>query len=138
VDAGQPPVDAGPPPQCTNVALRNGQLRVTDAAVIDANRPAGFPADCITVAQNLTVNGTVLGNLNGLEYVAAINGNLVITDNLSLDDVSGLANLLSVGGDVTITGNTALSQCAAEAFAATLTVGGTVTVTGNLDDTPCN
>ena len=57
---------------------------------------------------NLTIQSTGLIDLEGLGSLAAVSGNLAISDNDSLENLYGLNNLKSVGGGLTIVNNNAL------------------------------
>jgi hypothetical protein len=65
---------------------------------------------CTVIEGNVTINGEDITNLNGLNVLISIGGNLRIEGNASLTSLSGLDNLTSVGGNLWISYNDSLSN----------------------------
>jgi hypothetical protein len=71
--------------------------------------PINFPS-CSEIAGDLIINGHNIKNLNGLNAVTFIGGQLAIVMNDSLQTLAGLENLVSVGKFVTIYDNPLLNS----------------------------
>ncbi len=69
------------------------------------------PASCTTVTGNVTISSPVLTNVDMMQNVQVITGDLVFASNTLLDDLGGLAALTTVGHDLTIGSNAALTVC---------------------------
>ncbi len=70
-------------------------------------------------------------NLNGLENITAINGELDISSNDSLQDLNGLHNIVSIGGDLFIDGHSSQSLEDLSGLEGLLTVGGDLSIEDN-------
>ncbi|MFO7613146.1 MAG: T9SS type A sorting domain-containing protein [Bacteroidales bacterium] len=90
--------------ECNNspVCLPFGNYYFFNQLDID-NFPIDYP-DCTELEGNVRISGSA-SNLNGLNQITAIRGNLQIFDNDSLSELSGLNNLTSVGGSVILSTN---------------------------------
>ncbi|MEQ1566863.1 MAG: hypothetical protein ABMA64_14570 [Myxococcota bacterium] len=66
----------------------------------------------------------------GLEGLTAVSGSVRIAGNLALGDV-GLPNLAAIDGDLAVTDNPELSQVAVDGWIAGIEVGGSTTASGN-------
>ncbi|MBC8489933.1 MAG: T9SS type A sorting domain-containing protein [Bacteroidetes bacterium] len=65
--------------------------------------------DCVRIKGNVTISGEDISNLNGLNVLISIDGNLEITGNNTLTSLSGLNSINSLGGNLWIAGNDALN-----------------------------
>ena len=64
-----------------------------------------------TIIGNLTIsNNPLLKNMIGFEGLNSVDGNLLINNNAILDSLSGLENLISINGDLIIENNAILSD----------------------------
>jgi hypothetical protein len=68
-----------------------------------------FPG-CAQIMGGVTISGSNITNLNGLNIITSIGGNLIIESNPALVNLSGLENLSYVGGDFYLQGNLALND----------------------------
>ncbi len=73
------------------------------------NFAANYP-DCTEILGSVTMNNTLIVNLNGLSQITAISGDLDLNTNTYLSDISGLSNLTSIGGDLDLSYNTNLEN----------------------------
>ena len=71
--------------------------------------PVNYPT-CIWIEGDVTINGDDIADLNGLDVVTAIGGNLSIMNNDILTSLAGIENITSIGGNLEIAGNTVLSE----------------------------
>jgi len=78
------------------------------------NFQSNYPG-CTEVEGDVTINGDDIANLNGLDILTAIGGDLVIGDTLNpptanplLTNLDGLESLTTLGGDLNIISNQAL------------------------------
>ena len=77
--------------------LPYGNYNFTSQADIDSFQSA-FPG-CTDLEGNVSIKGSDITNLSGLNNINSIGVSLVITDTDLLDNLSGLENLSSVGSD---------------------------------------
>lgn len=82
--------------------LPNG-ITFTTQSAIDSFQ-FNYP-NCTEIEGNLVINGAAITNLNGLNTVKTVGGDLVIVDNNILITLSGLDNLDSIGGVLGIISN---------------------------------
>lgn len=75
-----------------------------------------------TQAAFITVNGPNINNLNGLDTITVITGNLTIYDNPILTDINGLSSLQEIMGNLDIYNNPNLTNL--QGFSSLQTVGG--------------
>lgn len=68
---------------------------------------------CTEIQGDVTINGNNICNLDGLESVTFIGGNLSIICNYSLSDIDGLGNLTSIGGILQLSDNPSLTSLTA-------------------------
>jgi hypothetical protein len=93
--------------------LHNGIVFSTQAAI--DNYQANYP-DCTSIEGSVIVCGTDITNLNGLNVITSIGGNLVIgslnntNQNPNLTNLTGLNNLVSVGVTLYINNNLSLNN----------------------------
>lgn len=66
--------------------------------------------DCTEIGGDLVVNGSDITNLNGLEDIVAVGGDLYIWNNPLLLSLSGLDQLVSVGHDIRLVNNSLLND----------------------------
>jgi len=71
--------------------------------------PINYPT-CIWIEGDVNINGDDITDLNGLDVVTAIGGNLSIMNNDILSSLAGLENITSIGGNLEIAGNNVLSE----------------------------
>ena len=71
-----------------------------------------------------------------LPELKEVTGNIIITYNESLKDISELSGLKTVGGEFKVTHNDELATTAVEALRDQCTIKGAVTIEGNLSDGP--
>lgn len=88
-------------------------LFMNSQADID-NFPTDYPGcTALPVGVNLTINDAIpneITNLDGLNQLISIGGNVLIEDNQALTNLDGLSQLSSVGGSFTIWDNDALTN----------------------------
>lgn len=82
------------------------------------------------VSLSVLVNPS-LQNLNGLEGIVFIAGNVQVMGNETLSDVSGLGNVTELLGDFVMTVNQQLCQADADALALSMSASGIIDTTGN-------
>ena len=82
----------------------SGDFSITNASDLDAL--SGYTS----ISGNLTIDGTSLTNLDGLECLLAIGGYLHVGDNTQLNDLHGLQNLSTVNQRVTFDNNDGLTN----------------------------
>lgn len=90
-------------PQCLN-----GGIIFTTQTQID-----NFKTDylsCTEILGNIQISGPLITNLDSLDIIAAIDGNIIIKENDYLYDLSGLRNLTTINGNVRIEQNAFLSS----------------------------
>ncbi|RLD51636.1 MAG: hypothetical protein DRJ05_18205, partial [Bacteroidetes bacterium] len=75
-------------------------ITFTDQQQID-DFQTDYPG-CTEIEGDVEINGSDITNLNGLNVVTAISGELLIENNSSLLDLTGLENLASIGWDLVI------------------------------------
>ena len=77
------------------------------------NFKSNYP-NCNHIAGSVTISGNYLvnniTNLNGLDEVKSIGGNLRFNNNNVLTDITGLENLTSIGGTLSVTDNPLLTD----------------------------
>lgn len=66
--------------------------------------------DCDDLKGDVTISGTLLSNIDGLNTIGRIRGNLVISDNSSLVDLDGLSGLERVDGSLLLKDNSLLAS----------------------------
>ncbi len=71
------------------------------------NFPNQYP-NCTEIEGNVTITGSVI-NLDSLDQIISIGGDLVIEDCEELETISGMENLTELGGDLNIKGNDSLT-----------------------------
>jgi cysteine-rich repeat protein len=86
-------------------------------------------ADCRTITGDLTIVETSLANLNGLEKLELVEGELRIRNNYALDSLNGLIGLVSIEGFVSIHANVKLRSL--DGLGNLRTVGGLFQISGN-------
>ncbi|MBI5917160.1 MAG: T9SS type A sorting domain-containing protein [Bacteroidetes bacterium] len=87
---------------------------------------------CTVMPFSITIDEAVMGdiiNLDGLSALTAIVGNLIITNNAALNDISGLSLVGSIGGELIIENNAALPNLSG--LGAVLTIGGSLAIGDN-------
>lgn len=88
--------------------IMDGNYNITDEQSLQAL--AGYTE----INGNLIILDTTLANLNGLECLSIISGDLIIGyynhGNSNLTNIDGLINLTSIGGDLSVTCNDALTN----------------------------
>ncbi|MBK7174787.1 MAG: T9SS type A sorting domain-containing protein [Bacteroidales bacterium] len=73
----------------------------------------GFHIDypgCTQIEGDVTISGSDIENLDGLNVLISVNGNLKIKSNIILSELSGLQNLEYLGGDLRIEQNNVLEN----------------------------
>lgn len=103
----------------------------SDGASIDTICSADCP---LSIQGNLTVTDTGLQSLAGLECITIVTGDVAITANDELIDLTGLVAIGSIGGDLRITDNLELPMSSAHAVADRIgegNVGGSVIIERN-------
>ncbi|MEM6990550.1 MAG: hypothetical protein AAF721_08640 [Myxococcota bacterium] len=101
---GEPLPPLPPPPDCVEGTVVDPWLHIDGT---DLDERASL--DGVTVVDgDLIVRRTPDSNLDFLQCVRQITGDLYIHDNDNLTDVSGLTWVQSIGGDIVITDNDAL------------------------------
>ena len=65
---------------------------------------------CTEIEGDVEINGDEIQNLNGLDTVTAIGGDLKINSNDALTSLSGLDSITSIGGELRIVFNTSLTS----------------------------
>ena len=66
--------------------------------------------ECTKIAGHVTISGTDIINLSGLDHLTSIGGDLIIIDNFHLTNLTGLESLISIGRDLTIIANFTLTD----------------------------
>ncbi|MCB2222374.1 MAG: T9SS type A sorting domain-containing protein, partial [Bacteroidetes bacterium] len=94
---------------CENNCLAEG-ITFTMQEEID-NFQVNHPG-CIEIEGDVVINGEDIVNLNGLDVLTAIGGNLWIEENELLISILGLDNVSSIDGSLHIANNTALTRLA--------------------------
>jgi len=92
---------------CDGICLPFG-ITFTTQEEID-NFQANHP-NCYEIAGNVTISGVDINNLNGLEAVTSVWGNLGIGGNASLNSLTGLENLNTIEGNLLIVDNDLVSN----------------------------
>jgi hypothetical protein len=67
-------------------------------------------SNCTELEGNVTISGSDITNLNGLNVLTSIGGSLSIGINAALTNLTGLDNLTSIGGDLSIYSNETLTS----------------------------
>jgi len=75
------------------------------------NFQTNYP-NCTQIEGNVLISGNGITNLNGLNVLTSIGGNLTISSTGNLYSLSGLNNLIYVGHDLGIRSNSALNSLA--------------------------
>jgi len=83
-------------------------ITFTTQAQVD-NFQTNYPG-CTEIEGDVTITGSNIRNLNGLNAVASIVGNLNIWNNQKLTKLTGLHKLISIGGSLHIRSNSALTS----------------------------
>ena len=83
-------------------------INFTAQAQLD-NFQANHPG-CMQIDGGVTISGSDITDLNGLNLIASIGGPLGIWNDNLLSDLSGLNSLTSVGGNFTIQNNVSLTD----------------------------
>ena len=86
--------------------------------------------NCTLIEGNVTIFGYNITNLNGLNVLTSIGGNLNIECNDVLTGLGGLINLTYIGGDLYISGNLALTNLTG--LEHVTSVGGNITLANNV------
>ena len=73
------------------------------------NFQTNYP-NCTEIEGGMTIIGSDITNLNGLNVLTSIGGYLWIDDNAALTSLTGLENITSIGGDLVIYANNALTS----------------------------
>ncbi len=76
------------------------------------NFQTNYP-NCSEIEGDVEINGDDITNLNGLDVITAIGGNLTIESNDVLTSLAGLDSLISIGGNLEIIANALLSDLTA-------------------------
>ncbi|HMS68047.1 MAG TPA: hypothetical protein PKD18_07905, partial [Saprospiraceae bacterium] len=76
---------------CVPCGAANATISLTTQAQVDL-------FNCTEVLGNLTIAGSGITNLNGLNELTSVWGDLNIYNNIGLTSLSGLDNITSVGG----------------------------------------
>jgi hypothetical protein len=92
----------------TMPCLPSGNYYFGSQSDID-NFQSAFP-NCTTLEGNITISGSDISNLNGLNMVTSIAGDLVIRWNSTLVTLIGLEDLTFIGGGLSIWQNNALTS----------------------------
>ncbi len=92
---------------CNNDCLPDG-INFTSQAQID-NFQTNYPG-CPEIEGNVTIHGSDITNLNGLNVLTSIGGYLDIIDNNALTSLNGLDNLTFIWGNLDISGNGVLTS----------------------------
>lgn len=66
--------------------------------------------NCTEIEGDVTINGSEIANLNGLNVLTSIGGTLNLTDNFDLTNLSGLEGLINIGGDLIFYFNSGLTS----------------------------
>jgi hypothetical protein len=96
---------------CTAIAANAqcpGQFTLSTQAQVDAF-PTNFPG-CINLTSKLTITGTDIVNLNGLNAIETTANSIEIINNPLLASLNGLTNLTSIGVEFKIDNNDALTD----------------------------
>jgi hypothetical protein len=102
------------PPEVANACgitlpcLPFGNYYFFTQAEID-NFQTNYP-NCTEIEGDVEINGDDITNLNGLNILTAIGGELSINGNDALTSLTGLDNVTSIGGELSISGNDALTS----------------------------
>jgi hypothetical protein len=87
-----------------------GGINITTQSEIDSfqtNHP-----NCTIIEGNLVISGNEIANLNGLNAIVTVNGNVIINQADSLINLTGLDNLTSIGSYFTVEYNNSLASLA--------------------------
>ena len=86
--------------------------------------------NCTQIEGDVTINGYNITNLNGLNVLTSIGGNLNIECNEILVSMGGLNHITSIGGDLYFIGNLALTSLAG--LDNLVDIGGDLLITNNI------
>ena len=90
--------------------------------------------NCYThITGDLIINNSSLTDLNGLQCLYEIGGDLIIQNNNNLYDLTGLEQLYTIGGNLNVTDNSELCTSDADDLEEQVDVGGTTDISGNKD-----
>jgi len=105
---------------CSFSSVSSGQLCLPDRinlnSQVDIDNFASNYPNCTEIEGDLYIGGffnqknTDIINLNGLNQIVSVKGDLIIWHMINLTALTGLENLTSVGGGLGISGNPALSN----------------------------
>lgn len=118
------------PPEPDVEIILDGDYIVEAPEDLDAFRAEGYT----DVDGNLIVRSSpsdALTNLNGLESLEEVTGDLFIVQNGALTDISGLRGLTTVGGDLVVADNSVLPNLDGFGLATLQTVGGGLEIESN-------
>jgi hypothetical protein len=118
--------DKGFPPDPVCTCLPDG-ITFTTQAQIDSFQ-VNYPG-CTEIEGDVAIQGSSITNLNGLNMVASIVGDLDIWVNNALTNLTGLENLASIGGSLLIYENSVLTSLMGLENLAT--IGGGLTIESN-------
>ena len=103
-------------------------VTLSSQAQVDA-----FPttySGCPVLPFNLTIDGADITNLNGLNGITSVGGDLYISNNPMLNNVDGLSGLTSVGGFLFIESNALLTNV--DGLSGLTSVGGYLRILTNI------
>ncbi len=124
---------------CNGEPCQIGIIYFYNQATVD-NYPSNYP-DCSQINGNVCIgfcsgdNNSFTNNLNGLNQITHIYGDLTIENNGNLSSLSGLNDSLFISGDLTIEGNDGLVDLNGYE---NITVGGNITISYNDNLTSLN
>jgi hypothetical protein len=85
---------------------------ITFSTQVQVNNFGTTYPDCTQIDGSVLICGYNITNLDGLNVLTSIGGNLLVECNEALTDIQGLANLTSIGGTLCFNGNMVLSSLA--------------------------
>lgn len=111
---------------CENNCLPEGITFTTQEQI--NNFQINYPG-CTEIEGDVTIQGDDITNLNGLDVLSSIEGNLLIIENYSLTSLTGLEGVSLIGGDFHLGGNdTLISLMGLEGL---ISIGGNINVANN-------
>jgi hypothetical protein len=90
--------------------------------------PSVYP-NCTVIEGNVIISGSDITNLNGLNVVTSIGGNLEITSNDALTSLTRLEGLTSIGGNLEVTSNDNLTSLSG--LEGLISIGGYLKISNN-------
>ncbi|MEM1145431.1 MAG: thrombospondin type 3 repeat-containing protein [Pseudomonadota bacterium] len=104
-------------------------IELSNQAEVDAFQASfGNGGTCSVVTRSLTIEGSDITNLDGLEGITSVLGSLIVSRNATLAHLDGLSGISSVGGALAVFDNTALINL--DGLSGVTSVGGILNVTG--------